>query len=124
MPCRTLAHDGAVVALKEAIARVSDPTGIIHHSDRGCQYCCHDFLGVLSENKIMPSMTDESHCYQNAIAERVNGILKLEFYLDSTFKNFDQAAFAIAEAVRLYNTRRTHWSLGLRTPEQMYREAA
>jgi len=121
---RNLKHDGAIEALRRSLKGVSDPGGIIHHSDRGCQYCCHEFLDELRKHGMESSMTDENHCYQNAVAERVNGILKLEYFIDSTFKNYEAALAAIDSAVYIYNNKRTHWSLKLRTPEQVYSEAA
>lgn len=121
---RNLMHHGAVRALSMALANIADPTGIIHHSDRGCQYCCHEFLGVLAEHNMAPSMTDESHCYQNAVAERVNGILKQEFYLDAIFRTFSQATCAVKDAIEIYNSVRIHFSLNLRTPQQVYALAA
>jgi len=69
-------------------------------------------------------MTDESHCYQNAVAERVNGILKSEFNVDAVFQNFKDAKAAIDRAIRVYNYKRTHWSLNLLTPDQAYKLAA
>lgn len=121
---RSLAHTGAIESLKMALNGVDDASGIIHHSDRGCQYCCHEFLSELSSHGMVPSMTDSNHCYQNAVAERVNGILKQEFYIDATFRSFEQAKFAIEDAVEVYNTLRTHWSLKLKTPEEVYQRAA
>lgn len=119
-----LAHQGAVKALEMAMSRKPDNEGIIHHSDRGCQYCCHEFLKVLEGYRMVPSMTDESHCYQNAVAERVNGILKLEFFLDATFGDMELAQGAVDNAIRIYNHKRTHWSLNLKTPQEVYQEAA
>lgn len=121
---RDLTHYSALLALDNAIRLMGDVAGTIHHSDRGCQYCCHEFLKYLGEHKMLSSMTDESHCYQNAIAERVNGILKDEFNLDAVFENFKELQIAAAKAILVYNTKRTHWSLELRTPEQVYKEAA
>lgn len=121
---RDLKHVGAIEALRRAVKDVKDTSGVMHHSDRGCQYCCHDFLEALDGYGMIPSMTDADHCYQNAVAERVNGILKLEFFIDSTFKNFKDAKNAIDDAVRIYNTKRTHWSLDLKTPEAVYQMAA
>jgi transposase InsO family protein len=66
------------------------------------------------------SMTEENHCYENALAERVNGILKDEYLLDSTFKDYRQAEKACREAVLLYNTRRPHWALKFKTPEEVH----
>lgn len=119
-----LTHHSALLALEMALSSIKDPTGIICHSDRGCQYCCHEFLKYLNENKMLSSMTDASHCYQNAIAERVNGILKDEFNLDAVFENFAQAHRAVVKAIVIYNTKRGHWSLGLKTPQAVYSKAA
>ena len=69
------------------------------------------------------SMTEENHCYENAIAERVNGILKQEFLLDETFADKASALKAVKEAIESYNTRRPHWSLNLRTPQQVHTTA-
>lgn len=121
---RDLSHYSALLALDNAVEKMGNVEGTIHHSDRGCQYCCHEYLRYLAENKMLPSMTDESHCYQNAVAERVNGILKDEFDLDAVFDNFDQMRRAVARAIFTYNTKRTHWSLNLKTPQEVYEQAA
>jgi len=123
---RDLSHYSAVIALENAVRGLSDSetAGMIHHSDRGCQYCCHEYLRTLKAHGILSSMTDADHCYQNAIAERVNGILKDEFNLDAVFRNFEQLRAVVTHAVLIYNTKRTHWSLGLRTPMEMYEQAA
>jgi putative transposase len=119
-----MSHRGALAALEMATQGIKDTQGIIHHSDRGCQYCCFDFMDALSSKKMLPSMTEESHCYQNAVAERVNGILKLEYYLDSNFASFQQAEFAVKDAISTYNGKRPHWSLNLKTPDFVYSMAA
>jgi len=116
----SLGHKEALKALRMATENLNDPTGIIHHSDRGVQYCCHGYLDELNSNGMLASMTDASHCYQNAIAERVNGILKLEFMLGSVFSSIQQATAATMSAVNIYNDKRTHWSLGLKTPSAVY----
>ena len=121
---RDLSHYSALIALDRAVEKMGEVTGTIHHSDRGCQYCCHEYLRYLREHQMLASMTDESHCYQNAIAERVNGILKDEFNLDAVFESFDQLKTAVTKAIVVYNTKRTHWSLGLRTPAEVYAQAA
>jgi putative transposase len=121
---RDLSHYSALLALDNAIRLMGDVTGTVHHSDRGCQYCCHEFLKYLGEHKMLSSMTDDAHCYQNAIAERVNGILKDEFNLDAIFESFKELQLAVAKAILVYNTKRTHWSLGLKTPDQVYGMAA
>lgn len=124
-----LTHYSAVIALSKAatwlkeVQSVTGP-GVIHHSDRGCQYCCHEYLAVLKSHGMESSMTDADHCYQNAIAERINGILKDEFHLDAEFINVNHLRTAVERAVEVYNTKRPHWSLGLRTPQEMYEQAA
>ena len=121
---RDLSHHSALLALDRAVQRMGQVAGTIHHSDRGCQYCCHEHLRYLSEHQMVPSMTDEAHCYQNAVAERLNGILKDELNLDQEFDTFEELQRKVAAAVVVYNTKRTHWSLKLRTPKEVYEQAA
>lgn len=103
---------------------MGEADGIIHHSDRGCQYCCHEYLGQLAAVGMVSSMTDENHCYQNAVAERVNGILKDEFNLDQEFPSFLALKDVVDRAIAIYNEVRTHFTLGLLTPDQVFRMAA
>lgn len=110
-----LSRYGPLEALGQANgARKSAPT--IHHSDRGLQYCCADYTNYLSSNNIRVSMTENGDPYENAIAERVNGILKGEFDLDRTFVTMEQARVAVGEAVRKYNDLRPHASCDYHTP--------
>jgi putative transposase len=111
-------------ALQMAIAALPSGRWPIHHSDRGSQYCCHEYVAVLNARSLPISMTEENHCYENCYAERVNGILKDEFNLDHLFRTHAQAKTAIAQAVATYNTRRLHSSLQLRTPDEVHRQAA
>ena len=78
---------GCLRALKKALRHARHAPDLTHHSDRGVQYCSHMYVNELKKRKIKISMTEENHCYENAKAERVNGILKDEFYLDQTFFN-------------------------------------
>jgi transposase InsO family protein len=78
------------------------------------------YVNMLKNNKIGISMTKENHCYENAMAERVNGILKDEYLLDRTFRDFAHAEKACKEAINLYNTRRPHGSLKFQTPEKVH----
>lgn len=118
---RSLSIEGGLQALKMALgSRGNDSEPLIHHSDRGIQYCCKAYVKTLQEANIEISMTEDNHCYENAVAERVNGILKDEFYLDSTFNNFEQAFSATGSGISSYNDKRPHWSLGLQTPSQVY----
>ena len=112
------ALDMALRGLPKGVARP------IHHSDRGCQYCSHAYVNRLTGNGLEISMTEQDHCAENAMAERVNGILKQEYYLKNEFRSVAQAQLAVDEAVRLYNTRRPHRSLNLQTPEQVHVKAA
>jgi transposase InsO family protein len=92
----------------------------IHHSDRGTQYCCHKYVGRLMENGLAVSMTETLHCYENALAERVNGILKQEYGLDERFRTKEQARKAFRQAVFLYNNRRPHMGIGYQIPAEFH----
>jgi transposase InsO family protein len=113
-----------LVALKRAIKELPDSCYPIHHSDRGCQYCCHEYVEALQGRSLPVSMTEENHCYENAHAERLNGILKQEYGLGATFGTRAQARRAIDQAVWLYNKRRPHMSLNLQTPSEVHSKAA
>jgi transposase InsO family protein len=115
---------GCLRALKMALWQARPETGLIHHSDRGLQYCSNQYVEQLQKHNIRISMTEENHCYENAMAERVNGILKDEFYLDQTFSDIDLAKKASHNAVRIYNTKRLHLSLGYKTPEEVFKMRA
>lgn len=117
---RDLKHDGAINALKMTPLKA----GSIHHSDRGSQYCCHEFLKFITDNKLRASMTDEARANQNAVAERVNGIIKMEFFLDATFASFELATMTIKKTIRIYNQQRIHSSIDFKTPDQVYLMAA
>ena len=119
----SLAIEGAIRALQMSIKQCPDTKNVIHHSDRGIQYCSKDYVKILKDCKMEISMTEENHCYENAIAERVNGILKDEFLLDEEFEDKAAALKAVKEAIESYNLRRPHWSLKLLTPWQMHRAA-
>lgn len=119
----TLETKESLKALKKALRWLPAGAKPIHHSDRGCQYCSHLYTNELKANGLGISMTEELHCYENAKAERVNGILKQEYFLGGTFKTKNQAKEAINQAVHLYNTRRPHTSLGYKIPDEVHREA-
>jgi transposase InsO family protein len=119
----SLSIEGCIAALKKALGENPVEQSLIHHSDRGVQYCSHDYVKILNKNKIGISMTEENHCYENAMAERVNGILKDEYLLDMTFRDLAHARKACSQAIVLYNTRRPHWSLKLKTPQQVHHAA-
>ena len=115
---------GCVRALNKAVYQAKSIKGLIHHSDRGIQYCSNIYTQILKRKKIDISMTEENHCYENALAERVNGILKDEFYLDQTFTNVAHAKRAAKNAIKLYNEIRLHLSLDFKTPNMVYNNAA
>jgi len=119
----SLAISGALKALKMAIKQCPDTEGLIHHSDRGIQYCSKGYIEMLKKAQIVISMTEENHCYENAVAERINGILKQEYGLEETFNTELQTAKAVKEAIHSYNTDRPHWSLNLATPEEVHQAA-
>jgi putative transposase len=106
---------GPVAALGMAIGSCSDTAGLIHHSDRGSQYCCNDYVGLLQENKISISMTQSGDPGDNAIAERVNGILKSEL-LEDVYPDVQTARISVVRAVNAYNYLRPHTSLDMLTP--------
>jgi len=120
----TLELTGSLRALKLALRRSSNIEGLIHHSDRGVQYCSNQYVNELKKSNIKISMTEEKHCYENAIAERVNGLLKDEFYLDQTFFDVSHAQRAAKNAIKLYNEVRLHLSLNFKTPENVYKSIA
>lgn len=112
----TLASEGAVRALIMAINKLKRKQPLIHHSDRGVQYCCSEYVQVLDYFKIQISMTENGDPYENAIAERVNGILKGEFGLGKPFVSIGQAFEATTQAIRVYNQKRPHLSCNYLTP--------
>lgn len=118
---KSLSIEGAIEALKMALkGSKENRSGLIHHSDRGIQYCSCAYVDMLQKHGIRISMTEENHCYENATAERVNGILKDEFLLDATFKNIKDAHASTIFAIATYNNDRPHWSLCLKTPSEVH----
>lgn len=115
---------GCLRALKRAKRAARPAVGLIHHSDRGIQYCSNQYVELLKRNQIQISMTEENHCYENALAERVNGILKDEFYLDQCFSSKEHAMIATKNAIEIYNSKRLHLSLGYKTPNSVFRNVA
>lgn len=120
----SLSLEGARRALEQAIRQASGPLeGLIHHSDHGVQYTSRPYLEVLHDQGIRPSMGRVGNCYDNAVAERVNGILKLEYLLDQRFPSFLAARAAVQEAIQLYNNDRPHLSLDYATPAEVHRRS-
>jgi len=115
---------GCVRALQKAIYQAKNLKELVHHSDRGIQYCSNVYTKILKRKNIGISMTEENHCYENAMAERVNGILKDEFYLDQVFTSVQHAKRATKNAINLYNQIRLHLSLDFKTPNMVYKLSA
>tara|TARA_Y100001935_G_C17251678_1_gene481351 strand:+ start:419 stop:1282 length:864 start_codon:yes stop_codon:yes gene_type:complete len=110
-------------AMKMAIAGRSSTRALIHHSDRGLQYCSQVYQHLLEKHQITPSMTEGYDCYQNALAERVNGILKQEFLIHRC-SDMTELSKMVSQSVKTYNTQRPHWSLNLQTPQQVHAKMA
>lgn len=121
---RSLAVEGAQSALNMALKNVAEPDRLIHHSDRGIQYCSYAYTDILEGKSAEISMTEENHVYENAVAERVNGILKTEFMLGEKLRSFKIAKELVKETIQIYNEERLHISLGYKTPDYRYRLAA
>ncbi|WP_152973924.1 IS3 family transposase [Zhouia amylolytica] len=107
--------DNVVKALKMAINNRVNDTKLIHHSDRGLQYCSEVYQTELRKNNIRPSMTTGDDCYQNALAERINGILKSEFLIYQC-NNKKELELLVKESIDTYNNVRPHLSLNMKTP--------
>jgi putative transposase len=113
-----LTANGCIRSLSMALAANPDRTGLIHHSDRGVQYYSSGYMKALGKD-IRISMTEKSDPLENAIAERVNGILKQEL-LEKKYRNVSEARRAVAEAVSIYNNERPHSSIDMLTPAEAH----
>lgn len=111
------------MALKQAIENRHTNETTIHHSDRGLQYCSEEYQELLRANNMVASMTDGYDCYQNALAERMNGILKEEFLLGMC-KNIVELQLYVAQSVQIYNQMRPHLSLEMKTPQAVHEKAS
>ena len=116
--------ESSLVALRLAIKqRKNKEMPLIHHSDRGLQYCANEYQKILTKNEIQPSMTQNSDPYENAVAERINGILKQEFYIDKYNKDLPIMKQIIKETITIYNEKRPHLSNHMLTPNQMHQQS-
>ncbi|HEX2958327.1 MAG TPA: IS3 family transposase [Chitinispirillaceae bacterium] len=114
----TLQAKHTLEALETAIKQLpKGSTGIIHHSDRGAQYCCDDYVKMLKSNNISISMTENGDPRENAVAERVNGILKSEWLNQMKLKTRQEALTELLRIIRIYNQERPHGSISMKTPE-------
>ena len=123
---QTLEAEHTVDALQSAIDQASaeELSHLIHHSDRGVQYCCNDYVNLLRKYKVSISMTEDYKPTDNAIAERVNGILKTEvIYRERRYKSYEEANSRIGEFIRFYNEQRPHYSIGMKAPSQVHMES-
>ncbi len=111
-----LSSRGSLNALEMALACENTSHNLIHHSDRGIQYCCHDYVNYLKKSEIDISMTERGDPYENAVAERVNGILKEEYELNETFSDYNEAHEAVKKAINKYNNIRPHRSCDMMPP--------
>ncbi|MCW3786897.1 IS3 family transposase [Marinilabiliaceae bacterium AAT] len=120
----TLESVETIKALKMALSDIySDPAScfeLIHHSDRGVQYCQHNYVKLLKDNKVKISMTENGDPLENAVAERINGIMKDEYLLDKTVKDIKQAKRVLKEVVSLYNEDRPHNSIENHVPNYVH----
>ncbi|RZL07914.1 MAG: IS3 family transposase [Pedobacter sp.] len=117
---QNLKAQGCLIALNKAIGSRRTNRPLIHHSDRGIQYCCEPYVSLLQQNGISISMTQSGSPYDNAVAERVNGILKTELQLDDTFSNYGHAVAGVHKAIDAYNRLRPHMSISKLTPDQAH----
>jgi len=114
---------GCVQALEHALKQLPAGAGPIHHSDQGSQYCCHQYVKRLQARGLAISMTESNHCAENALAERMNGILKQEYGLGLEFATKADARRAVTQGIWLYNTKRPHTALGYRVPHEVHQGA-
>ena len=118
-----LTTEGSLLALKKAIKN-QEPVlkSLIHHSDRGLQYCSDEYQRILEKNNIKCSMTQNSDPYENAVAERINGILKQEFDIDKFDIETKIKRKIVDESIKIYNELRPHFSNHYLTPNQMHKQ--
>ena len=114
--------ESVVKALRQAARQRQTRRSLLHHSDRGLQYCSTLYQRELKRHGITPSMTDGYDCYQNALAERVNGIMKQEFLITKC-SNLHELKSVVQESVDIYNRMRPHLSLNMKTPEEVHKKA-
>jgi putative transposase len=119
----SLEAKGTLHALRQALQQRQYFTSpLIHHSDRGIQYCCNAYTDLLEQHDVRISMAKKGDPYENAIAERVNGILKTELGLDKTFDDHHNALKAVEYAIHVYNAMRPHDSCDKLTPQQAHQQ--
>lgn len=113
-----------VKALREAIKQLPRKTrDVLHHSDRGVQYCCGEYVKILKQKNFKISMTENGDPRENAIAERVNGILKDEWLNQMKFKSIEEVSRQLETIIRIYNEQRPHSSLDMMTPQDAHNQS-
>lgn len=95
---------------------------LIHHSDRGLQYCSKEYVGIAIDHSINMSMTENGDPYENALAERMNRTIKEEFLLDEIKAHSADTIKMVKESINIYNTQRPHWALNFKTPEDVHKK--
>jgi putative transposase len=118
----SLEAEGCLNALRMALGQRVKSTSLIHHSDRGSQYCSNDYTQLLNKKEVEISMTNKGDPYENAIAERVNGILKTDFNLSRIFDNREDALIAVSKGIHAYNNLRPHMSCNYLTPVEAHQK--
>jgi transposase InsO family protein len=115
--------ESTLIALKNAVKhRKNKSLSLIHHSDRGLQYCANHYQKLLNKSQIKCSMTQNSDPYENAVAERINGILKQEFDIDKYNEALPVMKLIVKNAIEIYNQKRPHYSNHMLTPNQMHQQ--
>lgn len=116
--------ESSLMALKMAVRNRKDKAlPLIHHSDRGLQYCADGYQKLLLKNNIQCSMTNNGDPYENAVAERINGILKQEFSIDKYQQELEIMQVIVKESIEIYNNQRPHYSNFMLTPDQMHKQS-
>lgn len=117
---QNLKVQGCLISLNKAMSSRITNNPLIHHSDRGIQYCCGPYVSTLLQNNIAISMTQDGSPYDNALAERINGILKTELNLEKTFNSYKEAIPIVHQAIDAYNRLRPHMSISNLTPDKAH----
>jgi transposase InsO family protein len=117
---RDLSSAGALRSLRKALSALPAGSSLIHHSDRGTQYCCTEYVKILEKRNVLISMTESGDPLENAIAERVNGILKNEWLDKRRLKSWEDALSYVEKIIDLYNNERPHQSISFLTPEVVH----
>ena len=119
----SLIAKGSIKALQMALKqRIYKNKPLIHHSDRGIQYCCGEYQNVIDRNQLLCSMTESYDPYANAVAERINGILKDEFRLEEYKLSIENMELLVKESIETYNNIRPHYSCYMHTPNEMHKQ--